>query len=475
MRRVPLVATAVLLAAALLALAAARLQPPSGGKPTSGNVRDHGAKGDGKADDSDAIQKAVDASAGVVHLPPGTYRITKPVVVDLDKVGFTTITGDTVARVVMAGEGPAFKFVGTHGGTAAPASVKDNVWDRQRMPGIDGVEIVGDHEKANGIEATGTMNLTLTRVFIRRCFHGIHLTTRNRNVIVSHCHVYQNRGTGIFLDHVNLHQTIVTGSHVSYNDRGGIVCLGGEVRNLQISGCDIEANHGMDQPPTANVLIDSTGGTNAEVAITGNTIQHTRKVPGSANVRVKGPTVPNKGTDERRDGHVTIVGNVMSDAKVNIHLDHARGVAVTGNTLWTGEEFNILAEHSTSVVVGVNNLDRNPRYFREEDTSTDAVLFRDCTDCTITGLQLKGTRHAPAGMTLERCDRFNVSNMTILDCDGVGLLVKDVTRSRVSGCLIRDDRPDAKSVSLRVVGGRDNTIGENVLGRPQDTAPPPKP
>lgn len=447
MRRLSVVILLVALAAGGFTLTTARTQQPAAGKPPSGNVRDHGAKGDGKADDTQAIQSAVDASAGVVHLPPGTYRITKPVVIDLDKAGFTAITGDTVARVVMAGEGPAFKFVGTHGGTAAPSTVKENVWEKQRMPSIDGIEIVGGHEKADGIEATGTMKLTVSRVLIRRCYHGIHLTTRNRNVAIAESHIYQNRGIGVFMDNVNLHQINVTGSHVSYNDGGGIVCLGGQVRNLQVAGCDIESNHGKDRPPTANILIDSTGGTNAEVAITGCTIQHTRTVPGSANIRVKGPTTPLAGTDEVRDGHVTIVGNVLSDARVNVHLDHARGVVVTGNTFWTGEEYNLLAENSTSVVVGTNNMDRNPRYFREEDKATNAVLFRDCTDCTLTGLYLKGTRHAPAGIALEKCDRINVSNLTILDCDGIGLSLKNVTRSRVAGCLIRDDRPDAKSGS----------------------------
>lgn len=451
--------------------AAAHTQPQPkapGTRPPTGNVRDHGARGDGVADDWQAVQNAVNDKAGVVHLPPGTYRITKPVVIDLDAVGFTAIKGDTVARVVMAGDGPAFKFVGTHGGTADPKSVKDNVWSKQRMPAIDGVEIVGAHDTADGIEATGTMQLTVTRVLIRKCRHGVHLTGRNRNVLIADSHVYENRGVGVFLDHVNLHQVNVTGSHISYNDRGGVVELGGEVRNLQVTGCDIEANHAKDGPPTANVLIDSTGGTNAEVAITGNTIQHTRTAPGSANIRVKGPTTPLKGTDETRDGHVTITGNVISDTKVNIHLDHARGVVITGNTLWTGVEYNLLAEHSTSVVVGPNNLDRNPRYFREEDGSSDAVLFRHCTDCTLTGFQLKGTRHAPAGLAVESCDRFHLANLTLLDCDGVGLSLRDVTRSRVSGCLIRDDRPQAKSVPLRVVGGKDNAIGDNVVFPPAE-------
>jgi hypothetical protein len=451
------------------------LVPPNGCCPgipieTTGNinVRDHIARGDGVADDTEAIQQAIDSGKGVVLLPKGTYRITKPIVIDLDKVGFTSITGNTVARIVMAGEGPAFKFIGTHTGTAAPASVKDNVWDKQRMPSIDGVEIVGENEKANGIEASGTMKLTISRVLIRRCYHGIHLTTRNRNVIISDCHVYQNRGIGIYLDHVNLHQINATGCHVSYNEGGGIACVGGEVRNLQITGCDIEANHGKDRPPTANVLIDSTGGTNAEVAITGNTIQHTRTVPGSANIRIKGPTTPSKGIDERRDGHVTITGNILSDTNVNVHLDHARGVVMTGNTVWTGVEFNLLVENSTAVQIGVNNFDRNPRYFREEDGAADAVLFRNCTDCTITGLQVYGVRKAEAGVVFENCRRFNVTNVTVLDCDGCGILWKDVTDSRLFGCLIRDDRADASSVSIRTRGGRNNLIVDNSLGRPDD-------
>src|SRR5262245_48666029 len=224
MKRHILVALALLALAGVLAWTRGR---------TPADAPGLGAKGDGKADDWKALQTAVDSGNGVVRLPRGTYGRSRPVVIDLDRVGPTAIVGDTVARVVMAGPGPAFRFVGTHKGTAAPASVKDNVWAKQRMPSIDGVEIVGDHPKANGVEATGTMKLTLTRLLVRRCLHGIHLTERNRNVIVSDCHVYHNRGVGLFLDHVNLHQINVTGCHVSYNDQGGIVCLGGEVRNLQ--------------------------------------------------------------------------------------------------------------------------------------------------------------------------------------------------------------------------------------------------
>ncbi|MFM8273902.1 MAG: right-handed parallel beta-helix repeat-containing protein, partial [Gemmata sp.] len=282
----------------------------------TGTVFDHGATGDGTTDDWQAVQNAVNAASGAVAFPHGTYRITKTVTVDLAKVGFAAVRGDGTARIVMAGEGPAFRFVGSHTGTAAPATVKPEVWS-ERAPTVEGVEIVGDHENADAIEASGTMKLTVTRVVIRRCRHGVHLTTRNRNVIVSDCHIYENRGIGVFLDAVNLHQINVTGCHISYCNQGGVVCKAGEVRNLQITGCDIESNHGKDDPPTANVLIDSTGGSHAEVASTGCTVQHNHHARGAANIRIRGPSAGTiRGTDELRDGHVTITGNILSDVLV---------------------------------------------------------------------------------------------------------------------------------------------------------------
>ena len=166
-----------------------------------------------------------------------------------------------------------------------------------------------------------------------------------------------------------------------------------------------------------------------------------------------------------RDGHVTITGNILSDVKVNVHLDHVRGVVMTGNTCWTAYEHNLLVEHSTAVTVGPNNFDRNPRYAAEETPeTTNAILFRDCSDCTLTGFTISRVRAAPAGVALERCDRFNVGNLTILDCDAVGLLLKDVTNSRVGGCLIRDDRPKAESLSLKADGGRGNMVVGNYFG-----------
>ena len=431
-------------------------------------VRDFGAVGDGKADDSNAFQKAVDASTGDIFVPSGVYRFTKGVLIDLDKVGPASISGTGAARIVMAGPGPALKFVGTHGGTAGPATVKPNVWERQRTPMVDGIEIVGAHEKAVGIEAAGTMQMTITRVTVRKALHAVHLTTRNRNVIVSNCHFYENSGVGLYLDDVNLHQINVTGSHISYNGGGGIVLRAGNMRNLHVSGCDIEGNMAAKGPATANILIDGTGGAagTAEVAITGCTLQHTHAAPDSANIRFIGTDKPG-----RRWGHITIGSNVLSDVQMNIDIRKARGVCITGNTFWKGVQHNLRIEDSSNIVIGANAMDRNPQY-QDQLSANDGVLLRNCSDATITGLHINGVKRADAGMIVENCRRMNISNCTILDCDNAGLLLKNVSDSRVSGCLIRDDREDARAWQpLKTTGGKNNQITNNLF----TTRPAPKP
>jgi hypothetical protein len=263
-----------------------------------------------------------------------------------------------VATIVMAGAGPAFHVIGTHAGTAAPETVKPNVWERQRAPMLDAIEIVGEHREAIGVQLEGLMQPVLTRLVVRGALHGIRLTGRNRNVTIADCHVYQNRGVGILLEKVNLHQINITGSHVSYNGGGGIVIRASEVRNIQIGASDIESNMAPGGPPAANILFDAREGSILEGALTGCTVQHTHAAPDSANIRFigRGANDPNK------VGNFVIASNVLSDVGVNIHLRHARGVVVMGNTFWKGYEHHVLVEGSSNIVLDANLLDRNPDY-----------------------------------------------------------------------------------------------------------------
>src|SRR6266436_6222598 len=101
---------------------------------SAAGVGDYGAIGDGLADDTDAIQAAVDSEEGGVSFGKGIYRLTKTITIKLDDQGPISLVGEGIARVVMAAAGPAFHFIGTHGGTADPASVKHEVFDHQLMP-----------------------------------------------------------------------------------------------------------------------------------------------------------------------------------------------------------------------------------------------------------------------------------------------------------------------------------------------------
>lgn len=466
-KRLPLLATSFVWVPAVLLAAT----------PPADDVRAFGAAGDGKTDDTEAILKAVSSGGGSVRFPKGIYRVTKTIVIDLDRLGYTSLTGDGTARIVMAGAGPAFKFIGTHEGSADPDQFKPDVWERQRMPLVDGLAIEGAHAEADGIEATGTMQLTVTRTHIRHVRHGIHLTVRNRNVLIADCHIYENRGIGVFYDNVNLHQSNIVGCHISYCHGGGIVSRGGNVRNVHIGTCDIESNMSTNTPPTANVLLDSTGGSIGEVAITGCTIQHNNPSPGSANIRILGrgtdaPLARRIGSEFTQEGNITIGDNVLSDVKINIHIVNARGVTITGNTFWQGYEHDLLVEDSAAIVVGPNAFDRNPRYnYGNTQDANNGLVFRNSRDCTITGLHLGGVWRKPAALQVTGCDRFSIASCTILDSDGAGLLLEDVTRSRVTGCLIRDDRKNRKPApSLKVTGGKGNWITANLLANGQEIA-----
>src|SRR5262245_47801052 len=94
--------------------------------------------GDGKTDNSEAIRELLRSNGSVVFAR-GTYRITEPIVVDLDKTGPTALVAHGDATLVMDGPGPALRFVGTHAGTAAPKTVQPNVWTKQRTPTVSGL------------------------------------------------------------------------------------------------------------------------------------------------------------------------------------------------------------------------------------------------------------------------------------------------------------------------------------------------
>ncbi len=384
------------------------------------------------------LQKQIDDRNGSLLLIKQVYRITKPLEVDLEKHGTMAIKALGGATIVMDGPGPAIRLKGTHQGTASPKTFKPGTWN-ERMPILTGFEILGAHPEACGIELFQTVGAIIERVSIRWCLHGIHLVERNRNVIVSNTHLYENSGVGLYLDDLSLHQINVSNSHISYNRAGGIVVRDGNVRNLQVTGCDIEGNMPADETPTetANILIDVSGSADtraksiAEIAITGCTIQHSAnysggeektQAPGGANIRLAGKEI-------YPINSVTISGNVMSDTTTNVDIKHAHDVAIASNTFFAPKPNNLIVANCQRVVVTGNTF--NPRQFSRPGT----IRFTDCADCILANSTIHKFATSDGAVILERCSGFMLTGLVLTDCDS-GIVLSGTSSTTIANCRV---------------------------------------
>ncbi len=405
-------------------------------------------------DHSAELQKQINEAKGNLTLKAGQYRLEKSLVFDLAKLGASAVRCDGPVTITMAGPGPALRFIGTHNGTASPKTFKPATW-AERMPLMDGLEILGDHPEADGIEFTRTMQAIVTRVTIRKARHGIHLTERNRNVIISDCHLYQNSGVGIYLDQVNLHQINVANCHLSYNAMGGIVVRDSELRNLQVNNCDLEGNMPLDPIPTraANIWIDLSAHKDrasvAEVAITGCTIQHSASygkegkiAPGGANIRIIGrPKYP--------VDNITIGNNVMSDVTVSVDLDYTKDVTLTGNTFFTSMPQDLVVRRSQRVVAIGNVF--NPR----GKWAIGGIVFKECEGLLLANSTIHAFRDQTAAILLENCKNSRLSNLILTDCDR-GILLKNSTGCAVLDCSVQIPNKGGKPITMD--GGSNNKI-----------------
>ena len=419
------------------------------------NVRNFGAAGDGQTDDTEAIQHAIKDGDGLLEFPKGTYRITRPLEIPLKESGPRGISGSMgTATIVMAGPGPAFRLVGNHGGTGDPGSVKPEVWQSERMPTVREIVVEGSHAEADGFELKGTMQAIFDGVMIRHVRHGIHLVERNRNIQIVNCHIYHNRGVGIFMDGLNLHQINIANSHISYNRLGGIRIERSEIRNLQITGNDIEYNNAprsypeLSTEPTAEIWIDTTaeGASVNEVTIVSNTIQATATKEGR-NIRIM-----EKRDGSRPPGLITITGNIIGSQETNVHLSGCYGISLTGNSIYSCSHRNLLIEDSRLITIGSNH------FRRHTEKAGTGVRLLDSQDCTISGCSFhdespEGQRSGASLLELQNCQRIAVNGCNFSNGVPYGIDALDCRDVLVTGCTIADTRETPRAeASIRFKG-----------------------
>jgi hypothetical protein len=428
---------------------------------------DYGAAGDGETDDTEALQHALQAGDGVLRLPKGVYRITRPLVIDLQQSGHAAVLGEGgTTRIVMAGPGPALRLVGTHDGSALPRTVQPQVWDRERFPIVSGLEILGAHPQAVGIELHRTMQPTISQVLIRHCRYAIHLPERNRNVLITNCQIYDNLEYGIFFDRCNLHQINIEGCHISYCRRAGIMMLGGDVHNLQITGNDIEYNNrpGVDTPAEggAEIFFDAREGLVSEVTIASNTIQATIQ-PGGANVRIWAKD----DTDDRLGAClIAMTGNIVGSQSRGMDLRGVFRMTVAGNTLYGNEEFNIHAEKCRGLSVTGNTIGWRPH----RKDPWDGLCFVECDLIHLSGNVAQGmcagTSDAGGAVTFRKCRDIQVAHNQICDSLHAAIEVTDCDRVQIEGNQIVDRKvPATMPHALRLVGRNERlTVRNNLWG-----------
>ena len=436
------------------------------------NVKEFGAVGDGKTDDTESIIEALKkCSDGVLEFPRGTYRITRTIEILLSETGTISLSGSGgSARIIMEGEGPAFRFTGSHNGSAAPSSVTALTWDKERMPLVDALEIVGANPKADGLEFRHTLMPVLRALLIRDVHHGIHLKSRNRNVIIDGCHVYNCTGIGIFLDSVNLHQIIISDSHISYCKLGGIKVIKSEIRDLQITGNDIEYNCDPEGPVSADIWFDcSERGSVREGTISGNTIQAIPS-PGGANIRFTGPA-----GNYEQIGLWSITGNHISNQTFNIRLDHTRGINITGNTFIRGYDRNMIIDDSHNLIISDNVIDRNKDYFPEKLVCLDGISILKSQGIILSNNIIDGVENgnpeSGGAITISDSREITITGCHVINPKFRGIQIERSTNVRVNSCLIKEDESKKRMLwGLELKGTcqgciiKDNTVGKGKKG-----------
>ncbi len=442
------------------------------------NVQEFGAKGDGKTYDTAAIEHAVRDGDGVLHFPPGNYLLTKTIELPLTTIGRLAIDGaGGTAKIIMAGSGPAFHIVGTHDKSADPQGFQPVVWQRERMPTVRDIEIEGRHEQASGFLLEGTIQATFSGVLLRELHDGIRVFGRCRNLLISHCHIFHLRNIGIYFDRLNLHQAIISASHISYCAAAGIKIAGSEIRNLQITGNDIEYNYSDGTQGCADIVIDCTAprSTVREGTIVSNTIQ-ARYSPGGANVRIVG-----FGADaNHRAGMFTITGNLIGSQETNVHLDACRGVVLGENVIYSGHKRNLLIERSRNVVIGPNSFDHNPDY-GEKELAT-GIRLSASRDIQISGCSIQDAQAGEntvlgaiksdklALLEIDQCQRVNVTGCQFLEGTPHAIAVNTSDDIAITGCMLIDGRsPTATKSQIAWRGpGRGNLVSACRIGSAVD-------
>jgi len=331
------------------------------------NVLDYGAKGDGVTDDTDAIQRAVDAAAlggGTVDFPAGTFLISSPVQLK-SAVNLRGVTNLSILTMP-AQSSQTFMLEG---------------WGLSDVT-ISGLTFRGGGyaENASGIYMVGAQNCQASKLRFEALWYGMKLGSGDigrgwviTDIVARDCldplyvsHVHDSDFTRLDLQAVNMPSNQY---HAMYLER--------ECRRLTFSDCTLSGGSGY----TLHLWLE--GGSSSDLTFTGLTLDSTGGryplVIGSGFSRVRfvsstiragssGQVVLFYGGED-----ITFEGFAASGGEVLVRVDGTvsdilmRNGSYTGTDLGTGVTF----QNVTGAVMTTGSL--SVQWFRT-DTASPFVL-----------------------------------------------------------------------------------------------------
>ncbi len=218
------------------------------------NVKNYGAKGDGIADDTAAINSAILAapSGGTVYVPGGTYMVVAPDSTPYDKRNIGAIKMKSNVNLVLASNA-------TIKVTSNSYSVYNTVYfgDGVTNASISGGKIEGDRyshlgttgESGHAITIHGGINITISNIHLSKCWgDGIYISGKTsstgyaQNVNITNVNITDCRRNGI---------SVISVDGLTIKDSAATNINGTEPK----SGIDLEPNNTTQI--LRNVLIDN--------------------------------------------------------------------------------------------------------------------------------------------------------------------------------------------------------------------------
>jgi hypothetical protein len=199
------------------------------------SVKDHGAVGDGSADDTAALQAAITAlpaNGGTVYLPAGTYKITSPI----------TLRG----RLVVRGAGRNASIVKAVGCSGLSYVGNPSIAEADMNITLEDITLLGDYTAGkDGVSVSYSAYLDMQRCEVRQfARYGLYLKWVINGSVLS-TRIKDCDSHGVYLDEAANAVTFGPGTEIQNNNGWGILALGTStqyITDVQMVGAVIEGN-----------------------------------------------------------------------------------------------------------------------------------------------------------------------------------------------------------------------------------------